>query len=146
MIRIALAALLTVLISTGSLEARARRHGRAASVSSSCLVPAARDLLARIEAQFGKVTLISTCRPGAVIAGTNHPSLHRYGKAFDFTAPDKRAVVAWLIANNRGGTMTYSDMSHIHADVGPHFVALGANSHTHAVKRKRAVHRRWRRR
>jgi hypothetical protein len=27
-----------------------------------------------------------------------------------------------------GGTMTYSDMSHIHIDVGQHFVALGAYS------------------
>ena len=33
----------------------------------------------------------------------------------------------WLIANHTtGGIMTYADMSHIHIDVGPHFVALKA--------------------
>ncbi len=35
----------------------------------------------------------------------------------------------WLIKNNGGGgTMTYSDMDHIHADVGYHFVALNRPS------------------
>jgi hypothetical protein len=100
-------------------------------LSRTCLTPAARDLLARIEAQFGPVGIVSTCRPGAVIAGTSHPSRHASGNAIDFNAPAgrKAEVVRWLIANHHtGGVMTYSDMNHIHVDVGRHFVALGAPS------------------
>jgi hypothetical protein len=100
-------------------------------VSRTCLTPAARDLLARIEAQFGPVGIVSTCRPGAVIAGSGHPSRHASGNAIDFNAPAgrKAEVVRWLIANHRsGGVMTYRDMKHIHVDVGRHFVALGAAS------------------
>jgi uncharacterized protein YcbK (DUF882 family) len=106
-----------------------RRHARhvrgRATADRGCLVPAARALLARIEAQFGPVQVISTCRSGAVIAGSGRPSLHRYGMAFDFRTPNKAAVVRWLAANNAGGTMTYRHSNHIHADVGRHFVAHG---------------------
>src|ERR1700754_3155433 len=57
-----------------------RHYARsAATADRGCLTPAAKNLLARIESQFGRVQVISTCRPGAVIAGTNHPSKHRYG-------------------------------------------------------------------
>jgi hypothetical protein len=100
-------------------------------VSRGCLTPAARDLLGRIEAQFGAVRIVSTCRPGAVIAGTGRPSRHASGNAIDFNAPKgrKAEVVRWLIANHHsGGVMTYSDMHHIHVDIGRHFVALGAPS------------------
>jgi hypothetical protein len=35
--------------------------------------------------------------------------------------------VSWLIANHKsGGTMTYRGMSHIHVDIGYHFVSLGS--------------------
>jgi hypothetical protein len=100
-------------------------------VSRTCLTPDARGLLARIEAQFGPVGIVSTCRPGAVIAGTGHPSRHASGNAIDFNAPAgrKAELVHWLIANHRsGGVMTYRDMNHIHVDVGRHFVVLGAAS------------------
>ena len=90
----------------------------------------ARNLLGRIESQFGPVSVISSCRPGAVIATTGKPSKHRYGQAIDFEAGSrKQEIVQWLIANHHsGGTMTYRDMSHIHVDIGYHFVQLGANS------------------
>ena len=100
-------------------------------VARTCLTSSARDLLARIEAQFGAVGIISTCRPGAVIAGSGRTSRHASGNAIDFNAPSgrKTEVVRWLIANHRsGGTMTYAAMSHIHVDIGHHFVALGAPS------------------
>ena len=33
----------------------------------------------------------------------------------------------WLIANHKaGGTMTYAGMSHVHVDIGTHFVALNS--------------------
>ncbi len=99
--------------------------------SRTCLTPAARDLLSRIEAQFGPVGIISTCRPGAVIAGTGRPSRHASGNAIDFNAPSGRKgeVVRWLIANHRsGGVMTYAAMNHIHVDIGQRFVSLGSGA------------------
>ena len=79
-------------------------------LSRTCLSSAARGLLKRIEAQFGAVRIVSTCRPGAVIAGGGRPSRHASGNAIDFDAPAGRKpeVVQWLIANHRsGGVMTY---------------------------------------
>jgi uncharacterized protein YcbK (DUF882 family) len=111
-----------------------REHGAArrarSGTSRGCLKPAARALLDRIEAHFGKMQIISTCRPGAVIAGTGRRSKHANGEAIDFNAGGRKAeVVRWLIANHRsGGTMTYRGMSHIHVDVGYHFVSLKASS------------------
>jgi Peptidase M15/Bacterial SH3 domain len=91
-----------------------------------CLTAAARALLDRIEQKFGTVQVISTCRSGAVIAGTLHPSRHASGNAVDFLPGGRKAaIVAWLIANHHGGgTMTYADMDHIHVDIGPHFVSI----------------------
>jgi len=119
--------------------------GGGATTSRTCLTPAARNLLDRIESRFGRVEIVSTCRPGAVIAGTNHPSMHRYGMAIDFIAPAgrKAEVVRWLAANNSGGTMTYANMNHIHADVGRyHFVSLGSGgggSSHYAYRRSRQL-------
>jgi hypothetical protein len=95
-----------------------------------CLKSAARELFDRIEREFGPMEIISTCRPGARIAGTGRISKHASGEAIDFEAGSRKGeVVRWLIANHQsGGTMTYSDMSHIHVDVGQHFVALNAYS------------------
>jgi hypothetical protein len=98
-------------------------------LSHSCLAGPTRALLGRIEAQFGHVKLVSTCRPGAVIAGSGRPSKHASGRAIDFNAPSGRKgeVVRWLIANHKsGGIMTYSGMRHIHIDIGPRFVSLNA--------------------
>jgi uncharacterized protein YcbK (DUF882 family) len=111
-----------------------REHGGArrarSGTSRSCLKPAARALLDRIETHFGKMQIISTCRPGAVIAGTGRRSKHASGEAIDFNAGGRKAqVVRWLIANHKsGGTMTYRGMSHIHVDVGYHFVSLNSSS------------------
>jgi hypothetical protein len=97
----------------------------------SCLTPAAHALLNRIEAKFGPVRVISTCRPGATIAGTGWPSRHASGNAVDFKAGSRKAeIVAWLIANHHdGGTMTYGNMDHIHVDIGRHFVSLASGPH-----------------
>jgi len=99
--------------------------------SRACLTPAARALLGRIESQFGPLRVVSTCRPGAVIAGTGRRSRHASGNAIDFNAPRgrKAEVVRWLIANHSsGGVMTYAGMSHIHVDIGRHFVALNSGA------------------
>ncbi len=103
----------------------------APGTSRSCLTPAARALLGRIEAQFGQMQIISTCRPGARIAGTGRISRHASGNAVDFNAGGRKGqVVRWLIANHRsGGTMTYAGMSHVHVDIGPHFVSLNSGGY-----------------
>jgi hypothetical protein len=104
-------------------------HRQARNDGRGCLRPAARALLERIEAQFGPMQLISTCRPGARIAGSGRISKHASGEAVDFSAGHRKGeVVRWLIANHKsGGTMTYAGMSHIHVDVGQHFVALNSS-------------------
>ncbi len=109
-------------------KAHLARHGGG---SRKGLTPAVLALLDRIETTFGPVNVISGYRPGARIAGSGRVSRHASGNAIDFEAGSRKgAIVKWLIANHHsGGTMTYSDMSHIHADIGPHFVSLGANSH-----------------
>jgi Peptidase M15 len=93
-----------------------------------CLSASARALLERIESQFGAMQVISTCRPGARIAGTGQISRHASGNAIDFNAGGRKGeVVRWLIANHKaGGVMTYAGMSHVHVDIGYHFVALNA--------------------
>lgn len=98
----------------------------------TCLKPAARALLDRIEQKFGPVQVVSTCRAGALIAGTAHPSRHASGNAVDFKAgPRKGAILEWLIATHRaGGTMTYAGMDHIHVDIGPHFISLAGGRRT----------------
>ena len=94
------------------------RHS-GASASRACLSGETRSLLSRFEATFGTVKVISTCRPGAVIAGSGRPSQHRYGKAVDFMpTPGKRAaMLAWLRSNANGAVITYST-GHIHFDTG----------------------------
>ena len=123
------AALLGALALLAPVTAEAKSYSNS-SGSGSCLTSEARSLLGRIQARFGKVEIISTCRKGARIAKTGRPSKHASGQAIDFRIPGrKREVVKWLIANHgSGGTMTYSDMDHIHVDVGSHFVALNRNS------------------
>jgi hypothetical protein len=99
-----------------------------AGTARGCLTGPTQALLTRIEATFGPVRVISTCRPGARIAGTGRISKHASGQAVDFEAGGRKAeIVRWLIANHKsGGTMTYAGMSHIHVDVGYHFVALNS--------------------
>ncbi len=120
---------------TGKRYARSNGHSHGGGTSRSCLTSAARGLLERIEANFGPVQIVSTCRPGAVIAGSGKPSKHRYGQAIDFNAGGRKAAILnWLIANHHsGGIMTYAGMNHIHVDIGYRFVKLN-----HGGRRSRA--------
>ena len=100
----------------------------AVTASRSCLAPDAQAVLTNLERRFGPVKVISTCRPGARIAGTNKPSHHATGRAVDFIAPRgrKAEVVRWLYQHNSGLVMTYAAMGHVHFDVGPyHAIACG---------------------
>lgn len=115
------------LIGAPGAEARSSYGGGGASTSRSCLTSSARALLNRIEARFGTVQIVSTCRPGARIRGNGKRSKHASGEAIDFKVASgrKAEVIRWLLANHRsGGTMTYPGMSHIHVDIGYRFVSL----------------------
>ncbi len=113
---------------SNSMAARSFTRYASPGTSRGCLTSSARALLGRIESQFGAVQIISTCRPGARIAGTGRVSRHASGNAVDFNAGGRKAaIVRWLIANHKsGGTMTYAGMSHIHVDIGYRFVSLNS--------------------
>jgi hypothetical protein len=117
-----------VAFAAGDAEARVSYNGSGgASTSRGCLTGPTRALLNRIEARFGSVQIVSTCRPGARIRGTRKMSKHASGQAVDFHAPrgKKAEIVRWLMANHSaGGTMTYPGMNHIHVDIGQRFVSL----------------------
>jgi SH3 domain-containing protein len=115
-----------LLTADGAPQTRAAELRDSPDAPRTCLTQAARALLARIEDKFGPVNVVSTCRPGATIAGTGRPSKHASGNAIDFDAGNRKGqIVEWLIDNHRdGGTMTYPDMDHIHVDIGPHFVSI----------------------
>jgi Peptidase M15 len=120
-----------------SLANRSFTRYASPGTSRGCLTSSAQALLGRIEAQFGRVQIVSTCRPGARIAGTGRISRHASGNAIDFNAPSgrKAAIVRWLIANHRsGGVMTYAGMSHIHADIGPRFVSLNSGGRSYRYR------------
>jgi hypothetical protein len=107
-----------------------------------CLTKAVHTVLDQIEARFGPVKVISTCRPGARIAGSGRISRHASGNAVDFEAGSRKgAIINWLVANHKtGGTMTYPSMSHIHVDVGQHFVSL-AGGRKYASRSSRSSRR-----
>lgn len=115
----------TTSVTGRSVTALARGSG---GQRRSCLTAPAQALLGRIESEFGPMQIVSTCRPGARIRGTGRISRHASGNAIDFNAGGRKGeVVRWLIANHKaGGVMTYADMSHIHVDIGYHFVALNS--------------------
>lgn len=96
-----------------------RGHASGATASRTCLTGETRALLSRLEARFGAVQVISTCRPGAVIAGSGRPSQHRYGKAVDFVPKggQRAAMLSWLRSNANGAVITYAS-GHIHFDTG----------------------------
>lgn len=106
-----------------------RKSKGGASASIACLQPSTKALWAKVTAYWGPMRVVSTCRLGARVRGTGRVSRHAHGHAIDFYAPKgkKQAVVRWLIANHTsGGVMTYRNMGHIHIDIGPRFVRLGA--------------------
>jgi len=94
----------------------------AGGTSTGCLPGVLRQRLAQIRSKWGGVSVISTHRPGARIAGSGRRSFHASCRAVDFHPPrgSYRAVVSWLKANHGGGVGTYScGMHHIHIDNGP---------------------------
>jgi len=72
-----------------------------------------------VESKFGKIRILSSCRPGATVRKTGRPSMHRYCRAVDFNPPRRkyRQVARYLKTTWGGGVGTYSGrFNHIHID------------------------------
>ena len=94
-----------------------------ASASLACLPGELRSALADVERKFGPVTVLSTHRPGAVVAGTGRPSQHRDCRALDFRPSRNRgAIIAFLRNDPRVQGLGIYRSGHIHMDAGPYRV------------------------
>ncbi len=93
-----------------------------ASTETSCLPGSLKQALADVRGRFGSIQVVSTHRPGAVIAGSHKPSYHRNCQAVDFRPPSGKygAVAAYLKNTWSGGIGTYAS-GHIHIDTGPSY-------------------------
>lgn len=117
--RVALVALTTF----GAMGAASAAGRKATHARLDCVPFPLRSVLAEVEQKFGPVSVLSTHRPGAVVAGTGRPSLHRDCRAVDFRISGKRRpVIAFLRQDPRvQGLGIYRD-GHIHIDNGPYRV------------------------
>jgi uncharacterized protein YcbK (DUF882 family) len=115
------ALLLGLLVLLPVLAVNAPAEARGASTSESCLPSVLKSRLAQIRKNFGAISIVSTHRPGARIAGTRNTSYHASCRAADFVPPKGQygKVTRWLYANHEGGVGTYTCMNHIHIDNGP---------------------------
>jgi uncharacterized protein YcbK (DUF882 family) len=87
--------------------------------TTSCLPSILKKRLAQIRKKFGRVTIISTIRRGARIAGTGRRSKHADCRAVDFKVRNKMKVWRWLNKIHKGGVGVYhGSCSHIHIDNG----------------------------
>lgn len=124
---------------------------QAASASRLCLTAQTASILSALEARVGRISIVSTCRAGAVIAGSGKPSYHRYGMAVDFNTSNKSAAIAFL-KTQPVLVMTYSTHNHIHFNTGQKGTILAANGYGGKRYAKRsnnyyaAVKRKWRKR
>lgn len=107
-----------------------------ASTSRSCLTSDTRAVLSRLEARVGKVQVVSTCRPGAKIAGTNRQSKHAIGRAVDFNTRRKGEAIAFLRSQGVF-VMTYCNLSHVHFNTGQSGTSFCGKGYVSARKKRR---------
>jgi uncharacterized protein YcbK (DUF882 family) len=95
-------------------------QAKGATSSESCLPSVLKTRLAQVRSKFGRLTVVSTHRPGAKINGSGKSSFHSSCRAVDFVPPSGAysKVTRWLYANHEGGVGTYTCMNHIHLDNG----------------------------
>lgn len=109
-----------------------------ASASRSCLTGDTRAVLNRLESRIGKVRIVSTCRPGARIRGTNRQSKHAIGRAVDFHTPRKAQAIAFLRSQGVF-VMTYCGMGHVHFNTGQSGASFCGSKARYHSARKRAL-------
>ncbi len=87
---------------------------------TGCLPSIVKQRLAQVRKKFGHITIISTKRSGARIAGSGRRSKHADCRAVDFKVRNKMKVYRWLNKNHNGGVGVYHGRcAHIHIDNGP---------------------------
>lgn len=148
--RILLAAIIVLF---GLLQsAQARHHGyrhyaryvhessHSASVAAFGLVPGLSAKASEIVSSCGS-RIISAIRPGAVVAGTHHASLHRYGMAVDI-AGSPGCIYSHLYGWAGGFSTDYNAVQHVHISLGgredgARFVHGGGHHHrSHYASRR----------
>jgi Peptidase M15 len=111
-----------LVLATLTVGFMALSPGEAHAQATGCLPSSVKSALSSLRSQFGSISVVSTHRSGARIAGTGQRSLHADCRAADFAvnSGNYSRVVAWLERNHSGGVGTYScGMHHIHIDNGP---------------------------
>lgn len=98
-----------------------RQRTAPASLSIARAPWALRQRIEHIERTWGKVQIVSVCRPGATFnqGGRRHRSYHASCQAVDFIPPrgHRNAVLAYLKRNPPGYVLTYDWSKHLHIDV-----------------------------
>lgn len=121
-LRCLLAAAMIVPAADAALAQKAR-SASASSASLDCVPGPLQQVLAEVQQKFGPVSILSTHRPDAVVAGTGRPSLHRQCRAVDFRiSGSRRAVIAFLRQDPRVQGLGIYRSGHIHIDNGPYRV------------------------
>lgn len=116
------AALVLAVLSFVSPPTITPASAASATTGAGCLPGSIKATLNAIRSKFGPVTIVSTFRRGARIAGSGRASLHASCRAVDFHPPKGKykTVLAYLQKTHSGGLGTYScGMHHLHIDNGP---------------------------
>ncbi len=125
-------------------SARKARHVRhvkvrakvRSSANTACLPYQIKAALEKANQACG-ITVISTHRPGARIAGTGHQSMHATCRAADFTTRNPPCVIQAL-ADWRGKLSTdYHRVRHFHIDDGSYARFAHGGGHRRHAKRTR---------
>lgn len=131
-------ALAAVLITANVSFAKSKHHisRNTYSTSTQCLPPQVKKALSGVS-KYGKVTIISSYRKNAVIAGTRKRSKHASCKAVDFNiSGNKSGAIKWL-RSQRLEVITYGcAMHHIHIATGNYKGYKCVNSRGIAKRRK----------
>lgn len=122
------------LLSDPVISLAIARH-QAASASTACLPASIKAALARAHAACG-IRVISTLRPGARIAGTNHISMHASCRAADFTSANYACVYRVLAGWPGKLSIDAARMRHVHIDDGRYARFVHGGHHRYAKRHK----------
>ena len=111
-------------------------RARAGGVNTSCLPMSIKAALAKADAACG-VTVISTFRRNARIAGTRHSSMHASCRAADFTSRDYACAYRALAGWHGKMSMDAGRVKHVHIDDGRYARFVHGQSRRYAKRQTR---------